>query len=227
MELSDEDSRSIVKTLTSQPSQEELTKALSLFEPSSTYATSYFASIIFAIVNTTIPELWQSLHTNITDNSKTINLIVGCLSSVSGVNALLMRLDQLYLQIRHQSSQNEKHQLEDILEILTLILENDKFSPKAVINSLLSGNMKTKMLFNEYVLLAGGSRILNMVSKITTELDLKKDLWIGDGKKYSKWLGQEVGKATKLYPDNTEVSTLFGKALNIGYPCIAASLLQC
>lgn len=215
MALSEEDTETIVKTLTSRPSQEGLVEALSRFEPSAASATSSSASVIFAIVNTTVPELWHSLR-SYTPSKRTVQLIVNCLSSISGVNALLMRLDQLHIRVQHLSSDNDKHQLKDILEILTLILERDKFSPETVIGALMQDGARGKMLLNEYIALVGGSKILNVVSKTSMDLD-EKDIWISDGKRYSNWLGEELAKAIKSHSDVLEVSTLLGKALNIGY----------
>src|SRR5271169_1026105 len=120
MELSGEDAEAIVKILASQPSQEALARALRQFEPNFSSPTSSTASVIFAIVNTTIPELWRSLQSN-TALKKTVQLMVDCLSSISGVNALLMRLDQLHARVRHLSADNDKQQIEDALEILTMI----------------------------------------------------------------------------------------------------------
>ena len=217
MELSGEDAEAIVKILTSQPSQEALARVLRQFEPTSSSPTSSTASVIFAIVNTTIPELWRSLQSN-TTLKKTVQLIVNCLSSISGVNALLMRLDQLHARVRHLSADNDKHQIEDVLEILTLILGSDKFSPSTVIGELLKDGTKGKMMLNEYISLVGGSKILNVVSKVSMDLE-GTDIWISDGKRYSKWLGERLSEAVKAHSEVPEVSALLGKALSLGYPC--------
>ena len=217
MELPGEDTEVIVKVLTSQPSQETLTRVLRQFEPTASSATASTASIIFAIVNTTIPELWRSLQSD-TTAKKTVQLIVNCLSSISGVNALLMRLDQLHARLRHLSADNDKHQIEDILKILTVILENDKFGPSTVISELVKDGNKGEMMLNEYMSLVGGSKILNVVSKVSMDLE-GTDIWISDGKRYSKWLGERLSEAVKTQSEVSEVSVLLGKALSIGYPC--------
>jgi telomere length regulation protein len=224
MASSEDDTEAIVKALTSQPSQEDLTQALARFEPSSTSATPSAASVVFEIVNTTVPELWRSLRSN-TRSNRTVHLIVSCLSSVSGVNALLMKLDQLHARVQHLSSQNDKHQLEDVLEILTLILENDKFSPARVISAFNKIDAQEKMLLSEYISLVGGSKILNVVAKSTMDFD-GRDIWISEGKRYSKWLGKRLAIAIKAHPDVPELSTILGKALNIGYPSIHIPFLR-
>jgi acyl-CoA-binding protein len=219
MNLSEQDKDSIVKTLTSQPSQNDLTQALSLFKPSSIGATPATASVIFALVNTTIPELWRSIHSNPQGSREAITLLVNCLSSVSGVNALLIRVDQVHARIQHLAADNEKSQLDDILDVLTLILEGDGFIPSTVICGNTENGTKGKMLVNEYISLVGGSRLLNVVSKVSVDLDEESRTWISDGKKYSKWLGKQLGVAMKEYQEVPEVSTLLGRALSIGYPC--------
>lgn len=219
MALSEQDKDSIINTLTSEPSQKDLTTALRLFKLSSTVITSASASIVFALVNTTIPELWRSLRSNSQASSETVALLVICLSSVGGVNALLMRLDQVHARIRHVSADNEKSQLEDIMEVLTLILEGGRFTPAVVIRGNIENEARGKMLLNEYYSLVGGSKLLNVVSKISVDLDEDKKTWISDGKKYSSWLGKQLANALKETSDVSEVSTLLGKALNLGYPC--------
>jgi len=218
MALSEQDKDSIISTLSSQPSQKDLNTALRLFDSSSGDATPVSASIIFALVNTTIPELWRSLRSN-SQARETVTLLVSCLSSVGGVNALLMRLDQVHARIRHLSADNEKTQLEDIMDLLTLILEGDGFTPTASIRASSEDGARGKMLLNEYISLVGGSRLLNMVSKVSVDLDEEKRNWISDGKQYSRWFGQQIATTIKEFPDVSEVSTLLSKALNLGYPC--------
>lgn len=224
MDISEQDRESIVKSLTSQPSQKDLIQVLRLFKPSSTATTPSTASIIFALVNTTIPELWRSLRSNPNELKEVGPLLVNCLSSVAGINALLMRLDQVHVRIRHLSADNETSQLEDILEVLTLILEGDGFTPISVIRGNTGNGTKGKMLLNEYISLVGGSKLLNVVSKVSVDLDDEKMMWIADGKKYSSWLGKQLVVAVKEYPDVPEISTLLGRALSIGYPCTSADL---
>lgn len=217
MELLGDDAEAIVKVLTSQPSQEALVRVLCQFEPTSSSPTSSTASVIFAIVNTTIPELWRSLQSN-TTLKKTVRLLINCLSSISGVNALLMRLDQLHAQVRHLSADPDKHQMEDVLEILTLILGSDKFSPSTVIVGFVKEGAKGKMMLNEYISLVGGSKILNVVSKVSMDIE-GTDIWVSDGKRYSKWLGKRLSEAVKAHSEIPEVSVLLGKALSLGYSC--------
>ena len=78
--------------------------------------------------------------------------------------------------------------LKDILEVLTLVLENDKFSPATVLCALAQDGARGKMLLNEYISLVGGSKILNVVSKSTMNLDM--DIWFSNGRRYSQWLGE-------------------------------------
>ena len=130
-----------------------------------------------------------------------------------------MRMDQVHTRIRHLSAENEKSQLEDILDVLSLILEGDGFTPATVIRGNTENGTKGKMLLNEYISLVGGSKLLNVVSKVSMDLDDGKRTWISEGKKYGSWLGKTLGVAIKLYPEVPEVSTLLGRALSIGYPC--------
>jgi telomere length regulation protein len=210
MALSEDEAKDTVQVLTSQPSQEALQGLLTRFEPTAHIPSSSTASIIFALVNTTIPQLWRTLPPSTNQH------IVRCLASVAGVNALLMRADQLHAQIRHTPSPNEKTQLEDVIQVLELILENGRFGAVKVFENARTSDMQGRLVMSEYIALVAGSKILNLVSRVSMELEEKS--WIADGREYSKWLGRQCAGAIIGLPDLPEVSTLLGKALSIGYP---------
>ena len=218
MEATENNAASFVQTLKSQPSEEQLFQSLKQFKPWSFSPTQSSASVIFTLVNTTIPELWRSLVSN-TQSNETVRLLVDCLSSVAGVNALLMRLDGVHTQAQKLSSTNEQNQLDDVMQVLTLILEGETFSPAQVINFCSQDNAKGKLLFNEFVTLVGGSRILNVVSKVAAGMDYGGNIWIADGKAFSRWLGKRIEEAIVKFPEGPEVDILLGKALSLGYPC--------
>lgn len=214
--LSEEHAKSLLDVLTSQPSREQLTQALRQFVPFSSYPSQSAAAITFAIIDKTIPELWRTI---LSDSKEAAKLIVDCLCSVAGVNALLMRLDYLSSQMQRSSSNNEKFQFEDVLDVLVRVLENNKFSPLEVLPICSENKSPRNLLLVEYMSLVGGSKILNVVSKATIGVDLHQDIWIRDGKRYSKWLGERLGLAMKSDSFVVELSMLLEKALNIGYPC--------
>jgi hypothetical protein len=213
MALAEDEAKDIVQVLASQPSQADLQTVLTRFEPVATIPSSSAASIIFALVNTTIPELWRTLPPSTTQH------IVRCLASVAGVNALLMRADQLHAQIRHTPSQNEKTQLEDAVQVLGLILENGRFTAVRVFEDAMTSGIQGKLLMSEYIALVAGSKILNLVSRVSMELEEKS--WISDGKEFSRWLGRQCAGAINILPNLPEISTLLGKALSIGYPSLS------
>ena len=218
MEAAEDDAGGLVQTLTSQPSEEQLLQALKQFRPWSSSPSQSSAAVIFALVNTTIPELWRSLASN-TDSKETVRLVTECLSSVAGVNALLMRLDGLHTQAQKSSSKNEQIQLDDVMQLLSRILEGNTFSPVQVVDLCRRENARGKLLFNEYLTLVGGSRILNVVSRIAANMDNGENVWIADGKAYSRWLGKKVAEAIIKFSDGPEVDMLLGKALSLGYAC--------
>jgi len=218
MSLSEDEAKLVVQILASQPSQEELRNILSRFEPVAHLPSASTAAVVFALVNTTIPEIWKSLQSS----SATAQLILRCLASIAGVNALIMRMDQLHGQMRHSSaSGNEKAQLVDALEVVSLILENERFSTVSVFEFGKANGTQGKLLMNEYISLVGGSKILNVLSKVSMEVEEK--CWAADGRQYSKWLGRQCAAAISALPSMAEVSALLGKALTIGYP----SLVSC
>jgi telomere length regulation protein len=214
------ESDSLVQILSSQPSQENLRDVLRDFSPSSSSPSPATAAVIFVLVNTTLPELWRSLRDQGSASKETMRLLVECLSNISGVNALLMRLQQLDSE-NFQAASKSSALTEDILEVLSLILEGEAFSPAAVIRKTSLNDAKGRMLWNEYAALVGGSKILNSASKAAARLDSAKPKWICHGKQYSQWLGKGVGKAIREFCDINATSTLLGKALGLGYPSLS------
>jgi hypothetical protein len=137
-----------------------------------------------------------------------------------------MRLDGLHTQAQKSSSKNEQNQLDDVMQLLSLILEGDTFSPVQVIDLCRGENARGKLLFNEYLTLVGGSRILNVVSRIAANMDNGGNIWIADGKAYSRWLGKRVAEAIIKFSDGPEVDMLLGKALSLGYACNSLQYLN-
>ena len=204
--------------LASQPSETQLFQALTQFQPQSSAPNQSSSAVIFTLVNTTIPSLWRSLSSN-PDSKPTIRLLIECLSSVAGVNALLMRLDSLHTQSQKSSSNAEQIQLADVMQVLTLVLEGNNFSPMQIIRICQQDDKLGRILFNEYAMLVGGSRILNVVGKVAAGMDEGKRIWVADGKIYSRWLGKRIAEAIRQYSEGSEIDILLGKALSLGYPC--------
>jgi len=216
MAMSEDEAKNIVETLLAQPNEHEILNGLEKFEPFSTDPSQSSSAVIYAVVNTTIPSLWSTLA----PKSRIRKLIVSCLGSVSGVNALLMLLNQASFDKASTPESNKIH-LETLVAVLVLVLESDKFSPRAVIQRYRGYGPKGSLLMNEYISLVAGSKILNSVSKAAKGQDTREQLWIVDGKRYTRWLGDGTARAIKSHGPVPEVSNLFGKAMNLGYPCIS------
>ena len=208
-----------VQILTAQPSLEQLKEVLCRFKTSSVSPSSSTAAIIFVLVNTTLPELWRSLRSQPGGAKEIVQLFVDCLSNISGVNALLMQLQRLDAENQQEAAKN-KALVEDVLEVLSLILEGEIFCPSNVIKQYSQDGAKGKMLLAEYTTLVSGSKILNVVSKAGLAVENNNKLWICDGKKYSQWLGTGIGQSIRDFCDIEITSTLLGKAMTLGYPRI-------
>lgn len=130
-----------------------------------------------------------------------------------------MRLDNLHTQSQKLSSKPEQRQLEDGMQVLRLILEGKNFNPGEMIRICRQDEKIGRMLFNEYAMLIGGSRILNVVGKVATAMDVGDTIWIADGKIYSRWLGKRLAEAISQSSEGREVEILLSKALSLGYPC--------
>ncbi|PYH94178.1 hypothetical protein BO71DRAFT_450216 [Aspergillus ellipticus CBS 707.79] len=239
-------SEHILAVLKSQPDQDELTRVLAILDPSNkTIASKDFdirvprpvtAQILNALVTITIPDHWDSLgtrsKTSKSGNKKLRAALLRCLSSVAGISCLVAQLRSLIAACRssaqHAKSSGHNIQIRDILAAIAALLKPNDFAFRlhAEIERLYSNTAQKQVAWRELLSLIAASRVLSTAAEaltLVTELDgLASISWVGDGAKYSAWIGGNIcHMASKIAPDNEEawkaLALLTGRSLSLGY----------
>lgn len=192
--------------------------------------------IIFVLVNDIIPDYWDVLSASeSSQDRKSRRMLLKCLSSVSGVGALISRLRLLTDQLKdpqhresHKSS-DKAQPLQTLIIVLELILQNDSFSVDvwADIDSFNSNLSQKSLQWKEFLSLLASGRLLSIVSEASHSLnnlssEVTKGSWLADGNLYTTWLGRNIrymvnethGNAVERRKASSQV---LSKALKLGY----------
>jgi len=184
------------------------------------------AQIINALVTVTVPDYWRIFERNGKDRSK----LVKCLRNVSGLGAIMSRLRPLIADCRRKKSVDQTrepaHQLEDLLGVLSQILEGDSTSSSIwtdIQGRSLTPSQKT-LMWKEYISLTAAGKVLSTAAQtedVLKEGDIARDeVWCSNGFEYASWLGRNIGamivKDSSM--DGLSAATqLCGKSLTLGY----------
>lgn len=198
--------------------------------------TSKTVQIIFVLVNDIVPNFWQLLKAEgASRHSKEKRLLVKCLRSVAGIGAVISRLRLLITQLKDSPSQTKvpvaarARPMYELLEVLEAILngEDTISSIWRDVDACIEVSSPKFLQWKELLSLLASGRLLSIASEASrclndTNLTIGDSYWVGDGIRYSSWLGSNVQFMSKELPTNdTEgrkaLSQLFSKALNLGY----------
>lgn len=239
-----EDALAVLK---SSPTRSTVTKTLNFLDPAKaseggfdiTLPDPISAQILHALVGTTIPDQWDSVSVEKKSHRASQGSIrrpkgalLRCLSSVSGIGALLAQLRTLIndrKSTRKDGGESSTQILiRDILYTLSLLLEPEDFLIRIYLNvaKKIGQPMQRQLLWQELTSLLAG-KVLSIaaealaITNFTTSSLL--GVWLGDGKVYASWLGRHIGNmASKLETNDSEgwkyLATFTGRSLNIGYP---------
>jgi telomere length regulation protein len=196
------------------------------------------AQLVNALVSDTVPNYWNILNEK-NDSGKRITfkngaerkLLLSCLRSVTGLNALLARLKALIQQSKEGKKGTTRPKSVEYLEIYIEVLEailHGENAIKLLWSEISKGPVLTqKSLWRESVVLLAGSKILNTAAETASTINevsegIEKKRWIADGQLYSHWLTSNIinGAETLLSaPDASwrPISELISKSLRLGY----------
>jgi telomere length regulation protein len=203
------------------------------------------AQLVHVLVSETVPTFWSIFQPPRNNNSKEplgksypqspkdLKLLLSCLRSVTGLNAILLSLKQ-YMQKSKEPTKaiggfNIRDVLMSLLQLLSLLLEG-KETIKVVSNSIWSvsaGSTGQKAIWNEFTGIVAGGKILGLSAEaedIIGELskDVKEKFWISDGTLYCKWLASNISHWSISLELNNEPNwkscgELLGKSFRLGY----------
>lgn len=230
----------ILNALKSKPDSELLTRVLSWLDPGAVKPDQFnikipspkAAQIIFLLVSETIPDYWRTWQG--ADNPILLNqkrLLLRCLSSVSGLGAVAARL-RIFMDLKEDArseakvTQGSKSQaLEELLGVLESLLQGKKFISRiwTDINSLIPIPSQRTLLWKDFVTTIAGGRVLSLAAEADhvvnqSSQDSRQRCWLGDGKEYSSWLGENlayslIGQVQKL----EALAQLCNRALKLGH----------
>ncbi|KAI9811374.1 MAG: telomere binding protein [Pycnora praestabilis] len=235
-----------LQILQSNPSYDEFLSVLVYLDSGATRDGSFnikipgpkAAQLINTLVGTSIPDFWNIIddgHSHGTSKkSKNVKaLMIRCLTSVTGLGALVAQLRSLITLSKtgnHQGRNSEAFQLlAELLTIMTNIIGQKDFftSMWADVHDLLVKATQRIILWKEFISFVAASRILSTAAeaeKVIKEANksIGNDYWIANGNEYSKWIGQNVGNMAKnLQKEDVEAWTalarLLSRSFSLGY----------
>ncbi|KAK3501148.1 telomere length regulation protein-domain-containing protein [Neurospora crassa] len=195
------------------------------------------AKLVQVLVSEIVPNYWTLLNE---DSHKTkssaLGLLLACLRSLTGVNAIIVRL-RAWLQEAKSGDGKSKRpdiaiNLAVLLNLVCLLLKGND-SIRGIWKSAtrtLNGNLNTRMLSQELLSTFGSGRIISLTAEAIehakghkAEIDVN-NIWLANGPEYTKWLSQNIVKWQLTSPTSDETklcSELFLKALRLGHSDMA------
>ncbi|KAK4144931.1 telomere length regulation protein-domain-containing protein [Dichotomopilus funicola] len=206
--------------------------------PSIKSPTPLSAQLIQVLVSEIVPNYWAILIEDGHQSQKTkksgLNPLLFCLSSITGVNAILVRLRAL---TQEAKGSNQPTQLKRpdvslnlgiLLDLLGRVLQPDNWLLEAYRVAVAGGEAPAKVRprVQEIVSTVGGGRIVSLAAE--AEDVLKNDsagrntdgVWLADSKQFTQWLGRNIVSLLRSDTGTDEkkfASDVFGKALRLGH----------
>ena len=199
------------------------------------------AQLVHVLVSDIVPNYWSLIYERKKRNreptksksSSELELLLSCLRSVMGLNALLLCVKQLIQQSQESKKAvggpNIQDRLTSCLEALTeLISRNDTVKRLSNAPSTsTAAQPKQKAIWNEILNIFGSGKILGLAAQAEEVIGgLSKKLpvryWIADGRAYSSWLARNITYLAKELPQDSEsgwkgCGELLCKALRFGH----------
>ncbi|RCI15127.1 hypothetical protein L249_6368 [Ophiocordyceps polyrhachis-furcata BCC 54312] len=220
--------------LKSQPDYEGLITVLRYLDTSEArlrLPTPASASIIHALVSEIVPNYWILLRENSgTDEAKHLELLLTCLRSVTGLNAIITHCKAL---IQESKLSSNKVRRPDVELNLRLLLD--------VLASLLAGHGSIRLLWEASVTnhenstankaqsqqlaaLVANGRILSTAAEASVVVGketLSNDLvWLSSGVDFSVWIGRNLSSWASTQMSEGEVAfafDVFQRSMSLGY----------
>ncbi|KAJ0313395.1 hypothetical protein COL516b_000331 [Colletotrichum fioriniae] len=212
-----------LETLKNQPDYDNLIGVLKSLTDGSVAATGFrlatpspeAAQIIQCLVSEIVSNYWPLLKEDASggsgihdvDSPKDVELLLRCLRSVTGLNAIITRMKAL-IQESKSSAKDVKRpdlslNLNVLLEVSSAVLGGDDYLAALWASSSagLESAARRRPMANEFMALVAGGRLISVAAEADAIANPdkinKNQLWIADGQQYSRWLGRSVGAWAK------------------------------
>jgi telomere length regulation protein len=237
-----------LEILRNQPDFDTLTVLLSYIEEESSSGSDFnirspspvAAQLVNVLVAEIIPSYWTILRGRAQheqqfpsrDSGREAERLqlLACLRSVTGLNAILIRLRALLQQRKEDQKQvagsKSLEELKDMVEVIQDLLEDDIISK--VSHDLQNANPgKSTALWQEFSALLGGGKILSVVAETEASIQelsqrLENPFWAASGSLYCTWLGQSIARWVANMPLEDSLpwkrcSILLSRSFRLGY----------
>ncbi|KAK4180776.1 telomere length regulation protein-domain-containing protein [Triangularia setosa] len=244
---SPEDALDILKQ---QPSYNELITSLRFLSrhhsdnevPSIKLPSPISAQLVQVLVSEIVTNHWILLKEDAGDSKNSgFRLLLYCLSSVTGINAILVRLRGLIQEHKAETEGPGKLKRPDIhlnLETLLDLLENllkgggwilEAWQTAKASNGsdAVTSAMRMRPRVQEMLSLFGGGKIVSLAAEAESIVKANKtakdnncEVWVADAQQYTMWLGRNIAtwQLSDAALDSPKfVSDLFSKGLKLGH----------
>jgi telomere length regulation protein len=201
------------------------------------------AQLVHILVSDILPNYWNVLvEPDKTSNGRKraksketsdLELLLSCLRSVTGLNALLLSFKQFIQQSKEAKKAVGGSSIHDVLSILLQVLadliQGDE-TVEEISNSILNSTVppvKQKAIWNEFLSIVGSGKIPGLAAEAEDVIsELSKNIgekhWIADGRAYSAWLARSITHWVRTLPAESVVEwkccgELLCKAFRLGY----------
>lgn len=201
------------------------------------------AQLVHTLVSDTVPNYWHVLQESPNGkngksgkhgrSSPELEILLSCLRSVTGLNAILLSLKQQIQKSKELKKSIGGPKIEDILAINLQLLQTLLGGSMIVstiwtsISATSDTQPKQKAVWNEFLSLVGGGKLLGIAAESENVIsDLSKKIWerhwVADGTLYSRWLSQNIAYWAKHLPVDSgngwkNCSELLSKSFRLGH----------
>jgi telomere length regulation protein len=233
----------VLEILKHEPDYDSLISALTFLSRHETDRTAFpsirlpsplSAQLVQVLVSEITPNYWTLLIEDVHQTkSSGLKLLLYCLSSITAVNAILVRLRALTQEAKSEATTNTKRpdislNLGILLDLLPRLLHGDGWLLEAyrVATSGEDSPARSRPRLQEIVATFGGGRIISLAAeaeeivKASGSNKTVANNWPADPLQYTQWLGRNIVKfmLADLTPEETKfASDLFAKALRLGH----------
>lgn len=223
-----------IEALRSQPDYDTLVKTLRYIssKPTAHTPSPQTAALIQTIITEIVPNYWPLLiegsESEDARGKGDIDLLVGCLQNITGLNAVVANINSLLQQVEQTTGPNQNSDLilhlVSFIQLIGLLLQSPSSLwdiHTASVGKLPDGQQK-KLQTQALTSLTAGGRILSVISAAIDKIGKDKVPgtchWLGDGVKYTEWIAQNVTTTIQTHPDAKEFCFgLVQRCMSLGY----------
>jgi telomere length regulation protein len=187
----------ILECLRGSPSQETVVQCLQLLDSTFNIRTPspLNSQITKVLLETTVPDFWHVL------DREQRGLLARCLASPTGLGGIAARTKALIPPVRDKpggEGAGLRENLAELLVLLQMVLARKRFLHGVWTLADAENEVKRNLLWKEFTALVGSGRLLSVAAEAEMVLGRptpdQQQRWIGDGKLYALWLGQEIAE---------------------------------